>query len=141
MATIAELRRALRAVALRFVEEVLEVAAAHASALAPAATASDSGPRAPRKRVRRRAESLRAIGVAVRAAIPARGAIGIGALARAIGRTPSELARPIAILLAEGRIAKSGERRGTQYFLPRPSLPPPPPPKKRGRTGRDSPRT
>src|SRR4051794_36585760 len=117
MANLVELRRALRAAAMRFVEDVIGITRAHASAFGDERVESATGAS---KRARRRAPNLHAIADEVIGAVPPEGA-AVSAIAAAIGRTPSEIAHPIAQLLAEGRLCKEGTRRGTRYFTPRPA--------------------
>jgi hypothetical protein len=116
MATLLELRRALRAVAFRFVDEVIAVAKAHASAFVAPSAALE---KVPVRRVRRNVRALEDIAEEVAGIVAgAKRGASVSEIARAVGRTPSEIARPMTLLVAAGRITKRGERRGTRYFPP-----------------------
>ncbi len=104
-------RRALRDLAQRFIDDVI------ATVLAGGGEEAAGPAGRPRRRVRRRAHKLEELRETVLAALGERGGVSIGAIARHIGSTPRELSRPIAVLLAEGRIIKTGERKGTRYSL------------------------
>jgi hypothetical protein len=86
--------------------------------------------------VRRQGTSLSTIADEVIGAIPATGGASVSELAAAIGRTPSEIAHPIAQLLAEGRLRKEGARRWTRYFPPRPTPQEPRVPKRPARVSK-----
>jgi hypothetical protein len=108
----ADLARALHALAARFVDEVLALVAAHTGAeVAPA--------RPKRPRLRRRTGELDDLGEAIVRLLAQRSPVPVRALAGALGTTSRGLARPLARLVAAGRVVKIGERKATVYQLPR----------------------
>jgi DNA-binding transcriptional ArsR family regulator len=70
-----------------------------------------------RRRVRRRAATLRRIADSILAVLSKRGGIAVSEIAAAIGASPRETVRPLTLLLAQGSIEKTGERKGTRYSI------------------------
>jgi hypothetical protein len=116
MPDVDELSRALRALAERFVADVVALVAAHAGG-SPSAP-----PSRPRSR-RRRADELDRLADGVLDVLARRGRVPVRALAAALGTTSRALAHPLAALVASGRVVQHGERKATTYDLPRRGAP------------------
>lgn len=104
-----DLARALAALAARFVDQVVALVAAHAGAHPPA----------PRPRVRRPSAEIDDLADAIVRRLARESAVPVRVLAGALGTTSRALARPLALLVASGRVVKIGDRKATVYALPR----------------------
>ena len=107
---------ALRRAAERMIAEVLALLPPEAGAGARPARGT---PAAPMPRIRRPAERLERVAGEVLGVLARRSGLAVSEIAETIGATPRELTRPITWLLARGAITKTGERRGTRYYLAR----------------------
>jgi DNA-binding transcriptional ArsR family regulator len=74
---------------------------------------------APARRIRRPAERLERLAGEVLGVLARRSGLAVSEIAHSIGATPREITRPITWLLGRGAITKTGERRGTRYYLAR----------------------
>ena len=111
----ARIEESVRALVDRFVTDLLAVvggARAGAAARSPSAVAR-------RKRLRRTAGTLRRLADAVLGVLARTSDRSVSELASAVGSTPRDVVRPLTLLLAEGRVTKRGERKGTRYSLAR----------------------
>ena len=70
------------------------------------------------KRVRRSLDTLHEMGERILASLGAHGeSVAISDIAVELGLTPRDIAHPIALLVSEGKVVKSGTRRGTRYQI------------------------
>lgn len=67
-------------------------------------------------RVRRSAEDVAALSLAIWDALKDRPELSISEIAEAVDSTPKEVRGPLVKLVEDGRARKEGERRGTKYF-------------------------
>jgi hypothetical protein len=115
----ARVEQALRELVDRFVGEVLAIVGGPRAPISPRPVAGRH-----RKRVRRTAATLRRLSDAVLGVLARTSDRSVSELAAAVGSTPRDVVRPLTLLLAEGRITRRGERKGTRYSLTRAASPP-----------------
>ena len=97
----------------RAAAEAVERAFASSSA-APRANAARSQRRAPSRR--RGPDEIAALGERLYAAVVAEPGETMAVLAPAVGETPRDLHRPMAMLKRAGRVRSVGERHQTRYY-------------------------
>ncbi len=116
----AALRREIRGLARDFADRIVELLDRHGlwePSAAAVATAEGASPRRS-KRQRRSADELSELGERIEAVLEQRrGPVAISVIAAALGAEPRDIAHPVALLVEQGRVEKSGERRGTRYRL------------------------
>jgi len=70
------------------------------------------------KRVRRTIAALERVAARILSDLRGRRRpVAISTVAKGLGMTPREIAHPMSLLVAEGKVARTGERRGTRYRL------------------------
>jgi hypothetical protein len=122
------LKRELRNLARDFADQLVEVLDRYGMWDAPEEDDQDLAS----KRVRRSLDTLHEVGDHILASLSDHGEqIAISDIAAELGLTPRDIAHPIALLVSEGKVIKSGTRRGTRYQVARrrtkrpPSMAPP----------------
>ena len=71
------------------------------------------------KRVRRTPDTLEKLMSRILADLRTRAEpVSIGQVAAALGLTSRQIAHPMSLLVEEGKVLQSGQRRGTRYQLP-----------------------
>lgn len=128
------LRRQLRRLARDFADEVARLLDRHGTwhRSGPSAGHARDRDRAPKpQRQRRSAASLKDIGDRIIRELGSHSQpMAISTIAAQLGVEPRQIAHPIALLVGQGLVIQTGERRGTRYQLaPRRAAP---------RRGRDS---
>ena len=122
-ATRTALRRELRRLTREFADQLCETLEEHGvfEALAQRRQPEPpAGSEATEPRVRRSDEDLEAVCRRVLKTLRAeRASMAISAIAAQLGTTPREISHPLALLVAQGKITKTGERRGTRYAIRR----------------------
>lgn len=120
--TRTELRRELRVIARAFVERLVEALEQHGVFEEPKRDDDDDQSR----RVRRSADVLGEMGERVLAHLRTRKRpVAISEIAVALETSTRALAHPLALLVASGRVERSGARRGARYRLAGKSMAPP----------------
>jgi hypothetical protein len=108
------LRREVRRLARVFAEQLLVLLDRHGVWDEPKPAAVEAAQR----RVRRSIDALGKIGDRVLADLRTRKEpVAISQIATALGHSPRQLSHPLALLVAEGKVVLSGERRGARYQL------------------------
>jgi len=116
------LRRELRAAARDFADELLELLVTHGVW----DNGHEPGGAPATARVRRSATALEGIAKRVLEVLRAQAEpVAISTIAAALGMSPRKIAHPVSLLVAEGKIRRSGERRGARYQLARRTKRPP----------------
>lgn len=115
--TKAALRRAIRAMALELADAVVDMVEAEGLWDEPPAE-EDAELAAPRVR-RSPADLERCMDRIVAAVEEAAAPVAIGAIAERLGTSSRQIAHPMARLVEEGRVVRTGARRGARYEVPR----------------------
>ncbi len=84
----------------------------------PDDSAAGAQQRATRKRLRRTTTALDKVTDRILAVLqPLRQPVAISAIAAELDTSPRQIAHPIALLVEQGTVIKTGQRRGTRYRL------------------------
>ena len=109
------LKRELRRLARDFADELVDLIERHGMWDAPQDDEPDD---LGIKRVRRTAAALeRVAGRILNDLQGRRRPVAISTVAKGLGMTPREIAHPMSLLVAQGKVILTGERRGTRYRL------------------------
>jgi hypothetical protein len=110
----AALRQELRALVIGLADRIVEALDRHGVWETQTAPAETHAPR----RVRRSATALQELGGRIVAELRLRRTpVRIGAIARELGLRSRQLAHPLALLVEEGAVVRTGTRRGACYEL------------------------
>lgn len=109
------LKRELRRLAREFADDLVELLEHHGMWEAPR---DDEPNDFAAKRVRRTPAALGRVADRILSDLRGRRRpVAISAVAKGLGMTPREIAHPMSQLVAEGKVARTGERRGARYRL------------------------
>jgi hypothetical protein len=114
-----ELRRLLGQLAEQIMALLDSAGAFDRPSVPPASPAADAARTVEPPRTRRSELELEALGTRITAALRAeRVPTAISTLAARLGLEVKDIAHPISLLVAAGKIRQAGTRRGTRYTLP-----------------------